>query len=135
MKELTVLAAIENLPVVTEFVDAKLEQAGCPLKTQFQIDVVIDEIFSNICHYAYFQESGEATIQVDVGEDDRTVTITFLDSGKPFDPLSGDDPDISLELDDRTTGGLGIFLVKKTMDTVDYEYRNGQNILRIRKKM
>lgn len=135
MKELTVPALVENLPTVTDFVDGVLESIGCPMKVQFQIDVVIDEIFSNICFYAYAPETGDATVQIDADEEKRCITLRFSDRGKPFNPLNGADPDISLNLEDRESGGLGVFLVKKSMDDVSYDYRDGKNILTMKKMM
>ncbi|MBO5994308.1 MAG: SpoIIE family protein phosphatase [Firmicutes bacterium] len=135
MKELTLEATINNIPTVTDFVNGELEALGCPLKVQMQIDVAIDELFGNIAQYAYDPQTGPATVRVEVEEEPMAVIITFIDHGKPYDPLASDDPDISLGVDERAIGGLGVFLVKKTMDDVTYEYKNGQNILRIRKRM
>ena len=134
MRELTVPATIDNVEKVTEFVNGQLEEAGCPMKTQMQLDVAIDELFSNIAHYAYDPGTGMATVQVDMEKDPRAAVVTFLDQGRPYDPLAKKDPDVSLAAHDRPTGGLGIFLVKRIMDDVSYEYREGHNILRIRKK-
>ena len=103
------------------------------MRAQLQIDVAIDELFSNIAHYAYNPEIGEATVQVSVSEDPLSVIITFIDKGVPYDPLKKDDPDITLSLEDRPIGGLGIYMVKKTMDDITYEYKDGQNILAIKK--
>lgn len=133
MKELTVEANIENLEKVTEFVDSELELVGCPMKAVFQINVAIDELFSNIAFYAYKPEDGNATIQFEVVEEPLSVIITFIDTGKPYDPLAKDDPDISLDADEREVGGLGIYLVKKSMDSIEYEYKDGKNILKIKK--
>ncbi|MBQ4506833.1 MAG: SpoIIE family protein phosphatase [Firmicutes bacterium] len=135
MKELNIEAIIENVPAVTAFVDGELEAMDCPLKAQMQIDVAIDELFSNIAMYAYDPETGPATVRVEVEEDPMAVIITFIDHGKPYDPLAAADPDVTLAPEDRPMGGLGVFLVKKTMDDVSYEYVNGQNILRIKKKV
>ena len=135
MKELTVGASVDNIEAVTAFVDRELEALHCPMKAQMQIDVAIDELFSNIARYAYPNEDGEATVRVEVEDDPLAVIISFIDCGKPFDPLSRDDPDVTLGVDERAIGGLGIFVVKKTMDAVDYEYKDGRNILRIRKNM
>ena len=135
MDELTIEATLENIPTVTAFVDCLLEGLDCPFKAQTQIDVAIDELFSNIAQYAYDPETGPATVRVEVQEDPMAVIITFSDHGKPYDPLSGKDPDLTLSAEDREPGGLGVFLVKKTMDDVSYEYRDGQNILRIRKNI
>lgn len=135
MKELTVDATIESIPVVTEFVDEQLEEYGCPAKAQAQINIAIDELLSNIARYAYQPDIGPATVQVEVVEDPLCVMITFIDHGVPYDPLAMADPDITLPAEERRIGGLGIYIVKKSMDEVTYEYKNGQNILRIRKNI
>ena len=133
MKEMTVDAAIENIPAVTAFVEEQLEQYDCPMKAQMQIDIAIDELFSNIAQYAYTPKTGKATVRVEVTEDPMAVVITFIDNGVPYDPLAKDDPNVSLPADERQIGGLGIFMVKKSMDEITYEYKNGQNILTIKK--
>ncbi len=135
MNEITVTATIENINTVTEFVDRQLEKLDCPLKTQAQIDIAIDELFSNIAHYAYSPNIGEATVRLETGKNPNSVILTFIDTGKPYNPLQKTDPDITLALDGKEIGGLGIFLVKKSMDEMTYEYTNGQNILRIRKNI
>ena len=133
MNELTLSATLENVPRVTEFVDEQLEARGCPMKAQMQIDIAIDELFSNIANYAYNPEVGPATVQVAVDGEPLTVTITFIDQGTPYNPLEKEDPDVTLSAEEREVGGLGIFMVKQMMDDVTYEYRNGQNILVVRK--
>ena len=135
MRELTIDATIENIPVVTGFVDESLEELGCPLKAQMQIDIAIDELFGNIANYAYKPDVGPATVRVEVEEDPLAVIITFIDHGRPFDPRMVKDPDTTLTADERKIGGLGVFLVKKTMDELSYEYIDGRNILKIRKKL
>ena len=134
MKELTVDATVENIATVTEFVNAQLEQSGCPPKIQMQIDIAIDELFGNIAHYAYDPDVGPATVRVEVDEE-PCVIITFIDNGVPYDPLGKADPDITLSAEERGIGGLGVYMVKKSMDDISYEYRDGQNILRIKKRM
>ena len=133
MKELTVEAAIENIEKVTEFINAELEALDCSFKAETQIDVAIDELFGNIARYAYSPETGKATVRIEVEENPLSVIITFIDNGRPFNPLEKSDPDITLSAEEREIGGLGIFLVKKTMDMIEYDYRDGQNILTIRK--
>lgn len=135
MKELTVDATIENVAAVTAFVDEQLDQLDCPMKTQYQVDVAIDELFGNIAHYAYNPEIGAATVRVEVTENPLAVVITFIDNGVPYDPLVKEDPDITLSAEERGIGGLGIYMVKKSMDDVSYEYRDGKNILRIKKNI
>lgn len=133
MKEMTIPATVENIEKVTAFVDEQLEQIDCPPKAQMQIDIAIDELFGNIAQYAYNPETGPATVRVEVTQSPISVVITFIDHGIPYDPLKTAEPDITLSAEERAIGGLGIFMVKKTMDEITYEYKNGQNILRIRK--
>lgn len=116
---------------VLAFVEAKLEEHNCALKTQMMISVVVEEIFVNIASYAYPNKEGDATITVDFNNDD--VFITFEDSGIVFNPLKREDPDITLSAEERDIGGLGIFMVKKTMDDVTYSREDGKNILTIKK--
>jgi len=116
MKELQVNAVVENIPEVTAFVDEQLEALDCPLKIQMQIDIAIDEIFSNIAQYAYNPDVGPATVRVEVAEDPLSVIITFIDGGVPYDPLAAADPNTKLSAEERSIGGLGIYIVKKSMD-------------------
>ena len=135
MKEITLAATVENIETVTEFVNAQLELLDCPIKAQMQIDIAIDELFGNIAHYAYNTEVGSATVRVEVSEAPLAVIITFIDNGVPYDPLGRDDPDITLSAEEREIGGLGIYMVKKSMDEITYEYKDGQNILKIKKNI
>ena len=135
MKELTIEATLEGISTVTEFLDAQLEALDCPMKAQTQIDVAVDEIFSNIARYAYTTGRGEATVRFEFDKATRTVAVTFIDSGIPYDPLSHEDPDVTLPAEERSIGGLGIFLVKRTMDDMVYRRKNGRNVLTIRKSI
>ena len=133
MTELTVDATIENIETVTEFVNNQLEAMNCPVKAQMQIDIAIDELFGNIAHYAYTPKIGQATVQIEMAKDPLAAVVTFIDNGKPYDPLKKPDPDITLSAEERDIGGLGIYMVKKSMDEISYEYREGQNVLKIKK--
>jgi len=135
VKELTVEAKTTNIEAVTDFVNEQLEALDCPMKAQMQIDIAIDELFGNIAHYAYNPEIGKATVRVEVIEDPLAVTITFIDNGVPYDPLAKADPDTTLSAEEREIGGLGIYMVKKSMDDITYEYKDGQNILAIKKNL
>ena len=135
MKELTVAATVENIETVTNFVNEQLEALDCPMKAQMQIDIAIDELFGNIAHYAYNPEIGKATVRVEVTQDPLAVVITFIDNGVPYDPLAKADPDTTLSAEERESGGLGIYIVKKSMDDITYEYKDGQNILAIKKNL
>ena len=135
MKELTVNAVVENIPSVTAFIDEQLEALDCPMKAQMQIDVAIDELFSNIARYAYPDGPGEATVGFAFDEAERVCSVVFSDKGLPFNPLAQQEPDVNQPVSERPIGGLGIFLVKKTMDSVDYRREDGRNILTIQKKI
>ena len=134
MKSITVEAKIENVDKVTEFVNEVLEEKDCPLKVQMQLDVAIDEIFGNIAYYAYGKaaEMPQYKLKWKISAE---ITLIFIDQGTPYNPLENKDPDITLDIEDREIGGLGIFLVKKTMDELSYEYVDGQNILTMKKEL
>ncbi|MBQ7150743.1 MAG: ATP-binding protein [Synergistaceae bacterium] len=134
MKELTISAEIPNLDTVIEFVNEELEAHDCGPKVQMQIEVAVEEIFVNIAHYAYQPQIGTATVRVEVQPEPQAAVITFIDSGVPYDPLAKPDPDVTLSAEEREVGGLGIYMVKKSMDDVSYEYKDGKNIFTIKKK-
>ena len=133
MKELILEATVENIEKVTAFIEEQLEAVDCPMKAQMQINIAIDEIFSNISYYAYQPNTGDVTVQLEISEEPAEVTITFIDQGIPYDPLSQEEPDTTLSADERKIGGLGIFMVKKSMDDLSYEYKDGKNILKMKK--
>lgn len=135
MKELTLEARLENIPRVTAFIDEALEALDCPMRAATQIDVAIDELFSNIARYAYDSGTGEATVRFEFDAPSRTASIRFIDGGAPYNPLEREDPDVTLSAEAREIGGLGIFLVKKTMDGMRYERKDGRNILTITKRI
>ena len=134
-KELDIEADESNLHKVMDFIDRHLDAVDCPPKIRMQIEVAVEEIFVNIASYAYAPDKGRATVRVEVSPEPLTVTITFIDQGVPYDPLAKEDPDVTLKAEDRPVGGLGIFMVKKTMDDVTYEYKDGKNILSIKKNI
>ena len=135
MFELEIDAKLSNLEKVLDFVNSHLSNVECPEKTRIQVDIAVEEIFVNIAHYAYNPEVGKATIRVEISEKPLTISLTFMDSGKPYDPLSRKDPDVSLSAEERQIGGLGIYMVKKSMDEIQYSYRNGTNMLTFKKKL
>ena len=135
MKEITIDAAVENIEVVTDFISYELEQMNCPTKASTQIMIAIDEIFGNIARYAYTPDIGKATVRISVEKDPLAVIIAFIDHGKPFNPLEHADPNVHATVQERKVGGLGIFLVKKTMNMVEYDYKDGKNILTIKKNI
>lgn len=134
-EELVIEATVDNLSKVMEFVDAELEKAGCGMKSQMQIDIAVEEIFVNIANYAYKPGTGDATIRVSVVGKPAMASITFIDSGIPYNPLAKDDPDVTLSAEERQVGGLGIFMVKNSMDDMIYEYKDGKNVLTLKKQL
>ena len=135
MDKLQIVANEKNLDTVNEFVNAKLDDVECLPQTRMQIELAVEEIFINIASYAYRPDEGPVTIQVTVENAPIRVILTFIDKGKPFDPVAKKDADVTLPPEEREIGGLGIFLVKKTMDSVKYEYKDGQNILTVVKNV
>ena len=133
--EVVVEALKENLGEVSAFVDSHLEEIDCPIKAQMQLDIAVEELFVNIANYAYTPDTGKATIRLEINEEPLSVSITFIDNGVPYDPLAKADPDITLSAEERAIGGLGIFMVKKSMDDMFYEYKDSQNVLTIVKKL
>ena len=126
--------SISDIPAITEFVESELEKVDFPMKSLIQINIAIDEIYSNIVKYGYpTEKKGPATVKLIIRDDPRVVFVRFEDSGIPYNPLRYEDPDITLPADQRGVGGLGIYMVKKTMDDVMYKYEGGHNILTIKK--
>lgn len=132
-RSVTVDAQAENLETVNTFIDGFLEENDCPMKTQMQIDLCVEEIFINIANYAY--GDGAGTVEISIENNDGEITIVFKDSGKPYNPLEKEDPDTSLSAEEREIGGLGVFLVKKNMDSVSYLYENDRNVLILSKRI
>ena len=130
-EELKISADVANLDQVLEFVETRLEAHDASMKSITQISIAVEEIYVNIAHYAYGDSTGDATIQVSF--DDRVLVITFIDTGMPYDPLAKPDPDITLSVEEREIGGLGIYMVKKSMDDVIYK-RDGDKIVLTLKK-
>lgn len=133
MKELTVDATVDNITSVTDFVDEQLKAFGCPLKAKMQIDIAIDELFGNIAHYAYKPDVGPATVRIEENENPPAVIITFIDHGVQYDPLSAEEPDITLSAEERRVGGLGIYIVKKVWMKLLMNTRTDRTYLKSRK--
>lgn len=131
MIQKTFAAERNKLGEVLSFVEGELEKHDCNIKIQMLIDVMVEEIFVNIASYAYPNSHGEATITLDFNDD--KVEIGFIDSGIEFNPLAKEDPDITLSAEERGIGGLGIYMVKKTMEDVKYKRVNNENHLSFKK--
>ncbi len=132
-KVLKIEAEKDKLYEVQDFVAQVLEAHDCPMKTQLLIEISLEELFVNIALYAY--PEGNGWVEIHVSVKDGVVSITLVDGGIPYDPLAKPDPDITQSAEERQIGGLGIFMVKQKMDEVIYEYRDGKNMLTIKKKI
>lgn len=134
-REITLPATVENIETVTDFVNEYLDEFGCSVKVQMQIAIVIDEVFSNIVHYAYAPSTGDVIVSMDINKESDSIVLSFVDRGIAYNPLRKEDPDVTLSAEERQIGGMGIFMVKKLMDDVTYEYVDGCNILTVYKKL
>lgn len=137
MKEFIVEADIKKLDAVHAFIQDSIEGYDCPMAIQFQLEVAVEEIYVNIAYYAYPNTVGITTLRTDVqeGEKGPVLTIEILDQGKPYNPLEHADPDVGLALEDRETGGLGIYMVKNSMDALAYRYEDNTNIFTVKKHL
>lgn len=135
MKQITMEASVQNIPKIIEFMDNAMDEWNTNVKAKYRIDVAADEILVNISDYAYGSSRGEVTVQLNLNEATRMLSIVFIDAGMPFDPLQKPDPDVTLPKKERKIGGLGIFIVKKIMDAVDYRREDGRNILTLQKRI
>ncbi len=132
-RQLTMGAAMDNLEKATAFLDSGLGELVSP-RILLQAELALEEAYVNVAHYAYPGAEGEVTLELSVDEEQRILELRLLDQGIPFNPLEESAPDLSLSSKEREVGGLGIFLVRKNMDAVLYDYQDGQNILTMRKK-
>ena len=133
MEKMTIDAKIENLSEVTEFITSSLEEKDCSIKIVMQLELVIEEIFVNVASYAYRPNVGPVTVCKEFEQEPQAIIITFIDSGTPFNPLEREDPNTNATIEQRDIGGLGIFLVKKNVDDVFYERKDGKNIFTVKK--
>lgn len=134
-KELMVKAVIEELDCVLNLVRQGVSQTGGDEGIGLCVEMIAEEIYTNIASYAYPDVTKEARIICKVTDDPLTMTVIFEDWGIPYNPLLKEDPDITASVEDRPIGGLGIFMTKKMMDDVSYEYKDGRNRLTIRKNI
>ena len=128
-------AKVEVLSEVLDFVERTLDECQCLARTKTSICVAIEEVFVNVARYAYGDAEGNVVLGIDFDKKSRVITFRMKDKGVAFNPLDRKDPDVTLSAEDREIGGLGIFITKKTMDTVTYAYENGENILTMSKKI
>ncbi|MDR0974272.1 MAG: ATP-binding protein [Ruminococcus sp.] len=134
LQKITVGADVASLDEVLSFVESVASDMSP--KVQNQLAIAVEEVFVNIANYSYpgvKKGSGEAVISASI--DGEKLIITFEDSGVPYNPLKKEDPDITASADERQIGGLGIFMVKKLMDGMEYTYEDGKNVLTVYKNI
>ena len=134
MNTMSIEARVKNLPQVMAYINEKLKESDCSVKTRMKIELAVEEVFVNVCHYAYGSGTGHVEIGLEFQEEPSLVKISFWDRGIPFDPLEKEAPNISLAPEERPIGGLGIFMTRKMMDDVQYEYKDGKNHLMLIKQ-
>ena len=134
-EELVIEAVVDNLDAVNLFVHKFIEQFEISKSTLMQLDLVVEEIFVNIASYAYSPNTGLVKILLNIETAPLAISLTFIDSGIPYNPLEKSDPDINLSVDDRQIGGLGIFLTKNFVDDISYQFLDGQNVLQLTKSL
>ena len=129
MEQIKIPARVDCLDALLDFVDGRMSDAGIDVRQQSKVLVAAEEIFINIASYAYHPGEGNVVVRAKV-ETERFV-IEFRDCGKPFNPLEAKVPDLNVAARDRLIGGLGIYMVKKLMDGIFYDYLVGKNVLTI----
>lgn len=133
MKELHIESKLENIEKVTDFINTHLMSENATKNFCSSIDVVIDEIYSNIVNYSKLTEDDKVSVKIEIDGIPKKITIQFVDAGIPYDPLTTKDPNVDAKVEERDVGGLGIFMVKKIMDDVHYEYKDNKNVLTLTK--
>ncbi len=135
MEELRLQASDETLYTVLDAIEKQLDANECPETIKSIMLIAVEEIFVNIAHYAYGGKSGEAVVNLDIRNDPKSCRVVLQDRGIPYNPLEKADPDITLSAEERDIGGLGIYMVKQSMDRVEYRYEDGCNILMLEKNL
>ena len=134
-KTITISAETQQLDGVLEFINSPLDALGVPEEEKIVIDIAVEEIYVNIALYAYEPGRGPVTLSWTLEDEPLSIRIDFMDRGTPYDPLAREDPDVTLSAEDRQIGGLGIYMVRKSMDEVSYAYRDGQNCFSMKKRL
>lgn len=136
MVEREFIAKVDELPNVISFIESELEKFEFSFKIITQFNLVVEELFVNVASYAYKDKNdGKCKITIDYNQDKQEVKLSMEDNGIKFNPLEKEDPDTTLSVEDRPIGGLGILLVKKNMDNIEYKYEDNKNILILSKNV
>ena len=131
---LTLPNDIETIPQLNEFIDTVAEEIGLDMSLTMSLNLAIEEAVVNVMEYAY-PEGEQGNVDIEVSADERWLTFIISDNGIPFDPTTQKDANTTLSAEERPIGGLGIFLVRQLMDSINYQRKDGKNILTLSKKM
>ena len=129
------VAKIENLEIANAFLNEQLDALNVTPKERMQLELAFEELFTNVSNYSYGDDVGKVEVGVTFKDDECMLVIKVSDSGTPFNPLERETPDLTLSADDRPIGGLGIFMVKKNVDDITYDYVDGENVVTLYKKI
>lgn len=129
------VAKIENLDIANAFLNEQLDALDVTAKERMQLELAFEELFTNVSNYSYGEDVGKVEVGVTYKDDECLLVIKVSDSGTPFNPLERETPDLTLSADDRPIGGLGIFMVKKNVDDITYDYVDGENVVTLYKKI
>lgn len=132
---ITVRAVMDNLDIVLSFVRKKMNRSESGMLDCLTLEMVVEELYTNIASYAYGTQTGIVTVECSARQKPRELKVTFMDRGMPYNPLEHEDPDISVPIEERQIGGNGILMAKKMMDDIQYEFRDGVNVLTVRKQI
>jgi len=130
MHTLKLLAKVEHLPQWMQFIADCAQEHGLPSKRIREIELALEEVLVNVCHYAYPEDTGDVEVTCTVDAQQRFI-INIVDQGIAFDPLLLEAPDLTADVDSRQVGGLGVFLVRRLMDDVSYRREDDQNIMKL----
>jgi anti-sigma regulatory factor (Ser/Thr protein kinase) len=135
-RKICVKADAQNIDEVFDFIEGELADIeGVCRQDVLKMHMVVDEIFSNITNYAYEEEAGDVIISFNHEPGSDCISMTFTDQGRPYNPMEEVVPDINLPAGKRKVGGLGVFMVRNTVDDIHYENMDGSNILTITKRI
>jgi len=129
------VALTSNVDEMIEPIVQSLNDLNVDKKVIYKIHLCLEELLANVASYAYYPKQGEVEVSHEIKQDPRHIVIQIVDSGKPFNPLEVNEPDLDASLEDRQVGGLGLFIVKKTMDEIAYQREDNKNILIVKKNI
>ncbi len=127
--ELEIEGKLENLARIGEFIVNALREFGLAERKIFDVQLAVDEACANIIEYGYADTEEVGMIEISCSKKGEDIVVVITDAGTPFDPTSVQPPDLNANVEERQIGGLGIYFMKRLMDEINYEFRDGKNVL------